>query len=722
MYHPFGETGAQDEHEFVELYNAGSGTADLGGYKLLVDGSERLTLPLSTKLAAREYLVLAKNAAALLQEVRYALDAERVIGDYTGELDNGGAEVSLLNPLGTVIDSVKYDDAAPWPLGADAFGAKPEFLPGLAPFDAHRFIGHSLERVDFTSPSSAPWKWEASGVDQATPGRPNGAVGAGLVVVSRQVTLEGTPDSAVISPDLPVQISFQLAGNLASGNLTEAPLIEFRSDVLGMAAETSSMLPLQRIDERNYRVVLPGAAGDTVVRYRVRASSAADSRVLGPRRADPNAWYAYFVEPDPDSAASGRGHRMFIAPDNWTQLWQNISPGMNTGCTMNPSWDAEVPAVFVSGGNVYDVLTRYQGSYNRRKDGIEIANFTAPAPTAPSPLLALSFHIRFPNYAEYDGENSLNLNKLKQACPGVLNALEGALFEQAKIPAQSFKFARLYVNGGYYNYGMEVRSIETSTMRAYEGKGNPVGLLFKADGASGRGPLGLANFTPLAGACSASALDRYQRTYELKTHEELLQSGEAHAELISLIEELDRIQATSDSDPTVRAYFERNFDVSEVATQFAIRNWAGVWDDGFHNFWLYKRGSDGKWIILPQDFDCDFGGDPVQCADLGKFYNSPTLSFFHPEQGDGVTAVAISRLKTQFIRAFRPEFSARVIELGTTLFSESNIDATLERILSTFDMAAWDASPSRYCDVNARVQQARDFLAERRAFLAQGIQ
>ncbi|HET9953869.1 MAG TPA: CotH kinase family protein [Polyangiaceae bacterium] len=718
MYHPYGETSAQEEHEFVELFNAGKEPALLSGYKLRVDGRDRLSLPANLSLGPGQYLVLAKSASALLSISSYMLEPSRVIGDYSGELDNGGAEVALVSARGNVLDSVTYDDAAPWPIGADAFGADEEFLPALAPFDAHRFRGRSLERVDLTGPSSAPATWEASAIDAATPGRANAATRTAPIALTLTVVAAGS-SSGTISPTTPAQIEVTL-----SGPPSEVPVVEYRVDVLGLPGSSSASLSLEGVPAAAgvYRAILPAAPANSVVRYRIKAGPASDAARISPRLGDPNEWHSYFVEPPTEGTQfTSSAQRLFIAPGDWTSLWTNLDGGQNMSCTINAKWDAEVPAVFVASGKVYDVRVRYQGSRNRRKDGLEIENFPAAGPSQPDPLLALSFHVSFPNYAEYDGENSINLNKLKQACPGVLNALEGALFDQVGVPAQNFRFTRVYVNGAYYTYSMEVRGIDARTMRKYEGKGNPIGLLFKADGDNSNGPWGLANFTPLNAACGAPVSDRYLRSYELHTHKELIAGGQSHTELVSLIEELNRLQANSDANPEVRAFFERNFDVSELATQFAIRNWAGVWDDGFHNYYLYKRPSDGKWLILPQDFDCDFGGDPVQCGDFGKFYNAPTLSFFHPERSGGVTAVATSRLKIQFIRAFRAEFSARVIELGKTIFSESNIDSTLTRVLSAFDLAAWNAAPTRYCDVNARVQQAKEFLAKRRAFLAEGI-
>src|SRR5512147_1917770 len=90
MYHPVNENSATDEHEFVEIHNTGSEPIAVAGWRLHVGKSDRLTLPEGTTINGGDYLVLAKNRDKLLAISRYALSADKVIGDFEGNLDNGG--------------------------------------------------------------------------------------------------------------------------------------------------------------------------------------------------------------------------------------------------------------------------------------------------------------------------------------------------------------------------------------------------------------------------------------------------------------------------------------------------------------------------------------------------------------------------------------------------------------------------------------------------------
>jgi hypothetical protein len=105
----------------------------------------------------------------------YGLDENsELLGDFQGTLDNGGDKVALIGADGQGVDSMSYDDDAPWPAGADALGAQEEWLADeLLPLEQHRYRGISLERVSFDVPSGELANWAPSPVDGATPGKPN---------------------------------------------------------------------------------------------------------------------------------------------------------------------------------------------------------------------------------------------------------------------------------------------------------------------------------------------------------------------------------------------------------------------------------------------------------------------------------------------------------------------------------------------------------------------
>jgi hypothetical protein len=133
MYHP-----SALQAEYVEIFNCSSDTFDLGGWRLngvdhVFDGG--------ALIGPGEYRVVAENITAY--QHAYA-NAEVVIGDYAGILDNGGETLTLEMPVGSnawmEIDKVRYDDAGAWPTNADGTGA-------------------SLQLVDLNADNSRAGNW-----------------------------------------------------------------------------------------------------------------------------------------------------------------------------------------------------------------------------------------------------------------------------------------------------------------------------------------------------------------------------------------------------------------------------------------------------------------------------------------------------------------------------------------------------------------------------------
>ncbi len=116
-YHPADTCGT----EFIELKNAGADTLDLTDVQFTT--GLRYSFPYGTVLAPDSFLVLANHLDSFLLAYGF-LPA----GQYRGKLDNGGEELILVDPLGGVIDSLRYNDVFPWDSLADGHGPSLELL------------------------------------------------------------------------------------------------------------------------------------------------------------------------------------------------------------------------------------------------------------------------------------------------------------------------------------------------------------------------------------------------------------------------------------------------------------------------------------------------------------------------------------------------------------------------------------------------------------------
>ncbi|NQU26149.1 MAG: lamin tail domain-containing protein, partial [Candidatus Nealsonbacteria bacterium] len=110
----------EDPQEWIELYNRSGATVDLAGWRL-DDGIRYLFAP-GTTIAPGEYLVVAKDADALRQQVA-GVD---VVGNYYGRLSNFGDRIVLLDNHGNPADEVHYYEGGRWPQYADGGGSSLE--------------------------------------------------------------------------------------------------------------------------------------------------------------------------------------------------------------------------------------------------------------------------------------------------------------------------------------------------------------------------------------------------------------------------------------------------------------------------------------------------------------------------------------------------------------------------------------------------------------------
>jgi hypothetical protein len=749
MYHPVLEEDYQDQHEFIELHNRAYFALDLSGWKLA--GDVTYTFPAGSTIPAYGFVVVAKNRAALAAVGSYGLQAQNLQGDYAGQLDNSGGLVALLDGAGAMVDVVQYDDRFPWPVAADALGAGENWLPPvLLPLENHRYRGVSLARVSYDLPSSEVSNWVPSPVDGATPGQPNPIAGTPPVIV-QALSAEPAGGGLLIRRTDEVLVRATLSPYGSPG----AVQLEYFVDDLERSDETLTMVPMDAAGgQREAR--LPARPDNSIVRYRILADLGSGPQVISPRPSDPYAFHAYFVSPTLPGAQPP--YQLFVNSISWGQLWTNVNfsssndrrvipetvGGSTIRCQLRPTWDDRVPAVFVSEGKVYDVRVRYQGSRWNRPVGstIDLARTTiSPLPnpmmqvtsggTTSNVLRALSWNISFPRYARFEGKRDpLILNKLNQSCPGLDAALGEQLYGAAGLPASRVRYRRLYVNGGYYDYALDIEVPGEDLLGRTTPPGARVGDLFKSSGNNGvqEGPWGRGDGQPLPDSCvgrtpSFTSAERYAYTYERKTWD-----WKDASDIQALIEGLDAARVagslndsngSNDNLAPVRAFMDQHFDIEATLTYIAIRNWSQPWDDVFHNYYLYRDAA-GRWSFVPWDLDREFGEN---------FGWNARKTFFFGERGDPDNRNGDwHRIKDAFIRAYRTELLARLQHLATYdpastdpkkgLLAPERFKPLLQAAATRFDAADWSASPVRnLCNFDQELNNMAAFADERHSAL-----
>lgn len=140
MYHPDDgwQTNASgawvlvtNETEYIEIYNSGTNAVDLSTYRF--DNGISCEFPPNTSLGAGAFLIVCKNRTAFTNAyTNVSWTATNCVGDYKGNLNNGGERVTLSQLVSNewiTVDTIKYIDGGL----ADGEGYSLELVhPGFA--------------------------------------------------------------------------------------------------------------------------------------------------------------------------------------------------------------------------------------------------------------------------------------------------------------------------------------------------------------------------------------------------------------------------------------------------------------------------------------------------------------------------------------------------------------------------------------------------------------
>ncbi len=111
--------------DWIELYNNSATAVDLSAWYFEDESGDYFGFPAGTVMAPNAYLVLAEDRANF-QAVYPAIND--LLGDFGNslvgsfKLSNKAETLRLYTANGTLVDSVRYEDNAPWPVAADGDG------------------------------------------------------------------------------------------------------------------------------------------------------------------------------------------------------------------------------------------------------------------------------------------------------------------------------------------------------------------------------------------------------------------------------------------------------------------------------------------------------------------------------------------------------------------------------------------------------------------------
>ncbi len=263
MYHAPGDL---HNLQFVELRNASDQAVDLSGWAF--SKGVEYTFPTASYIPARGYGVVCQN-----RQVFQSFYDTIPLGEFKGNLKRSGERLQLRNAEGGVVDTLRYDDRAPWPRAADGFSA-------------------SLERISQNVSGSLPDNWTGSPLSAAplrpggSPGKPNSIDLAGLPpIINRIESLPASP-----GPSQPVIVEADVTSDAGLRD------VELLYRVASVGSETpEKSVRMTRVTNNRFRGTIPGQPQMSLMRFRIGATDTAGLRRVYPAPTEPRPAISIFV-------------------------------------------------------------------------------------------------------------------------------------------------------------------------------------------------------------------------------------------------------------------------------------------------------------------------------------------------------------------------------------------------------------------------------------------
>jgi hypothetical protein len=328
-----------------------------------------------------------------------------------------------------------------------------------------------------------------------------------------------------------------------------------------------------------YSTMLPAQTAGRIVGFWIEAADAAGASARFPRVAPARRCLYRVGEPNPASALDR--YHVWMAPEVVSQLAS--APKMSNELV-------DVTFVLNNTDIFYNAGLRYRGSPFIR----------AQAPTDPIGG-RYAYRIDFGEHQPLYGRTEINLDNLEPGRDPTIQREKAAfvLYEELGLPWSQMDYVRLWINGNDHGVYADVFKIDNDYVKSFwpedaEGNLHKVDDYFEFDdnfGFSNRDAR-LTNY--------GTRKEEYRWNFEKRDDDR----NDDFTPMFDLV----RLMNTPTTNPaTYEANVERAIDVEQWARVLAVRKIIGDWDSfGYNrgkNKYLYRRPSDGRWVLIPWDMD-----------------------------------------------------------------------------------------------------------------------
>jgi len=557
-----------DRVQWIELHNLGDEAVSLGGWT--IDQGKLLTVAKETAIPPKGYIIFALD----LEQFAQAYGEEvRPLGPLARALRRGGERLELRDERGTVVDVVRYKDASPFPVSADGRSA-------------------SLERICPSARGDVAENWSGSPLPElprpaGTPGKANACYCATLPPVIAPI-----PEHASSPAGQPLRIAAQVS----SARAVRQVALFYRA-IPAADGEESPEVSVEMVQgsDAQWAASIPAHPSGTLLRYRVRATDE-----LGAER-----WYPAATELRPtlstyvhDAFAPAPLPQALLILGGLDRARAKESPFLGPEGPRGPGvpggagrrvWrrDIEKPARAPGGQSAFIHVDPKSGA-------VELLDFIHATPRAHRP--GSGFILHFSKDRPFHGQTAVSVFFEGSERWLLAEALSYDVYRRAGNAAPLTEFVRLSVNGARLGFYLMVERPNKSFLRrnGLDTGGN----LYKV-GWVGRGLIG--------------------------THTKKTNVLTGHQDLVEIVAQLQE----TNSDPDAQwQLIQKEFDVDQAATHFAVNVVLSHWDGYFNNYFAYHDTQRGKWVMFPWDHDQTWGeggGGKYPLTELPLFYGSEEI-------------------------------------------------------------------------------------------------
>jgi hypothetical protein len=413
-----------------------------------------------------------------------------------------------------------------------------------------------------------------------------------------------------------------------------------------------------------YSTMLPAQTNGRMVGFWVEAVDGAGAPARFPATA-PSVRCLYRVgEPNPASQLDR--YHVWMAPENVTALAN--APKMS-----NELFD--VTFVLNNTDIFYNARLRYRGS-----------PFIRSGPPTDPVGGRYAYRIDFLEQQPLYGKTEINLDNLEPGRDPTIQREKTAyvLYEQLGLPWSQMDYVRLWINGNDHGVYADVFKADNDYVKTFwpedaGGNFHKIDDYFEFDDSFGfsNRDARLTNY--------GTKKEEYRWNFEKRDDDR----NDDFTPMYDLV----RLMNTSTSSATVyEANIEQAIDVEQWARVLAVRKIIGDWDSfGYNrgkNMYMYRRPSDGRWVLIPWDMDFLLGNG-----------DGPSSSLFGGIDPAVNTFLGYRKYTKLYLKAFR--------DLVDGPFQNSYLDPILD---ATYNMLRNETSVQSPSSIKSFIAARRNYV------------